>query len=234
MRWFVYGSSKHFENKRYDSVCNIIREAGECGINIHESNDEIMGHFHISNVEQEVCIKGDYVISWDDHTLETKYFAGGISLSSKDILQIKSIKVNAPGVMTIENKTAFYRFDQEKYATVYLGGFANRHQVEFLKKLFEYNPHLMYYHFGDIDVGGFLIHQHLCSATGIGFQMFCMGVSELKNPKYQGCLVELTDKDLQRIQGLTMVGDYAQIVEVMLEKRVKLEQEIVCCDLMGI
>lgn len=38
--------------------------------------------------------------------------------------------------MTIENKTSFQRLKDENFAMMYLGGFANRHQIEFLKKLF--------------------------------------------------------------------------------------------------
>ena len=36
--------------------------------------------------------------------------------------------------MTIENKTSFQRMVDEKCSYLYLGGYANRHQITFLKK----------------------------------------------------------------------------------------------------
>ena len=58
--------------------------------------------------------------------------------------------------MTIENKTSFQRLRNGKFAMMYLGGFANRDQIEFLKKVISDNPNIKYYHFGDIDIGGFI------------------------------------------------------------------------------
>lgn len=37
---------------------------------------------------------------------------------------------------------------------------------------------------GDIDAGGFLIHQNLCQAAGKQFDLHCMGISELENEKF--------------------------------------------------
>ena len=58
---------------------------------------------------------------------------------------------------------------------MYLGGFANRYQIEFLKKVVLNNPNVRYCHFGDIDIGGFLIHKHLCRETLKNFELYCMG-----------------------------------------------------------
>ena len=60
---------------------------------------------------------------------------GGIAIASSDVRRIKSISVNAESVMTIENKTSFQRLRNGKFAMTYLGGFANRDQIEFLKKV---------------------------------------------------------------------------------------------------
>lgn len=224
---FVYGSSKYFEKNRYESVCSIIRE-----ITSEARNEEALRRYHISSVEQEICIKGDCTIKFESYVLETKHFSGGISLSSKDVQRIKAIAVHGAKVITIENKTAFYRFSKEEYLSIYLGGYANRHQAEFLRKLYADNPKTRYDHFGDIDAGGFLIHQHLCRATGIAFQLFCMGLQELQSPKYRHCLTELSENDRERLLSLSKIPLYKEVSEAMLKEGVKLEQEIVCYDLM--
>lgn len=227
----VYGSSKYFEETRYESVCNVIKELNQGEENEYGFSDEVLHKYHITGVEQEVCLRGDFVIEFPDYILETKYLAGGMSLSSKDIPRIKRMKVHTENIMTIENKTAFYRFENKDYSTVYLGGFANRHQICFLEKLYLENPDRRYYHFGDIDVGGFLIHQHLCSATGIGFQLYHMGVIELRNVRYRHCLQKLSAKDMERMKGLTDHQMYQEAAAEMIKEGVKLEQELLCYDI---
>ena len=129
--------------------------------------------------------------------------------------------------MTIENKTSFQRLKDENFAMMYLGGFANRHQIEFLKKVISDNPNVRYYHFGDIDVGGFLIHKHLCRETAKRFELYCMGIQQLCDRRFSHCLKELTDNDMSRLEALTEEDLYNEVSSYMKEHNVKLEQEIV-------
>lgn len=228
----VYGSSKYFEETRYESVCNVIRDLSQGMEQKSAFSDEVLHKYHVINVEQEICIKGDYVIEFPDYILKTKYLTGGISLSSKDILRIKRMEVRTENIMTIENKTAFCRFGNTDYSTLYLGGFANRHQISFLEKLYLHNPDHTYYHFGDIDVGGFLIHQNLCNAAGIEFRLYRMGVEELRNVRYRHCLQKLTENDRERMKGLIDHPLYHEVLAEMIKDGIKLEQEIVCSDIM--
>lgn len=82
--------------------------------------------------------------------------------------------------MTVENKTSYQRMRNQDTTFLHLGGFAGREQIEFLKKVIFHNPHIRYRHFGDIDVGGFLIHVHLCRETGRKFEIYKMGIEQLK------------------------------------------------------
>ena len=225
----VYGTSKYFEDYRYDAICKIIKEAVAEAGRFPFFNDNILEEYHIFNVEQELCIKGDFIIELEGDTLKTKMLRGGISLSSKDIPAIKRITANTSNILTIENKTAFYRFEHGDYSTMYLGGYAGQYQILFLKKLYMDNPGLSYHHFGDIDVGGLLIHRHLCNMTAIKFQLFCMGVQELNALEYKHCLQELTEHDIERMAGLKDDPIYQEVAGEMLRRKVKLEQEIVCC-----
>lgn len=94
------------------------------------------------------------------------------------------------------------------------------------------NPDAVYLHFGDIDAGGLWIHHHLCKITGIKFQLFCMSEKELKDPAYKKCLHALSENDRVRLQELREKSEYEDVVEYMLEKSVKLEQEPVSLRLM--
>ena len=222
----VYGDSKWFEYNNYEEICTFVRTATGRIREDGERNDAILKLFDVTPIDQEVFIKGNWTIEWEQYVLDISKFKGGIAISSSDVQCIKNISVNSKGVMTIENKTSFQRLKNEDFAMMYLGGFVNRHQIEFLKKVILDNPNVRYYHFGDIDVGGFLIHKHLCRETAQEFELYCMGIEQLSDTRFSHCLRELTDNDKSRLVTL-MEEPYCDVLEYMQEHNVKLEQEIV-------
>ena len=131
------------------------------------------------------------------------------------------------GDITVENKTAYYRCTGKDAVFFYLGGYANRTQRDFLKRVYLDHPQLSFCHFGDIDAGGFYIHDNLCALTGIPFMLWHMSVQELQDPRFAGCLLPLTTQDRRRLNKLAQHAVYHDMVTYMLERGVKLEQEIV-------
>ena len=228
----VFGSSKIFEeNPFYDNVCTIIREATGKDRDESTPNDDILKDFHIQNIDQEILIKGDVTISFSGYSLAVGNFVNGVAFPSSEIGRIDSIDVATNKLLTIENKTAFYRFDNDEYVVMYLGGYANRYQTELIKKIHGYDPKVEFFHFGDIDMGGLFIHQHLCNSTGIHFEMLHMGIEELNAPENRNCLQCLTEADRERSGSLLEIPEYRDIVPLMLEKNIKLEQEIICLNI---
>lgn len=222
----VYGDSKWFENNNYEEVCTFMRTATGRIREEGERNDAILSFFYVTPAEQEIFIKGNWTIEWEQYVLDISKFQGGIAIASSDVQSIKNISVNSESVMTIENKTSFQRLKDGVFAMMYLGGFASRLQIEFIKKVISDNPNVRYYHFGDIDVGGFLIHKHLCRETAKKFELYCMGIQQLCDMRFRHCLRELTDNDMIRL-GALMEEPYYDVLKYMQEHNVKLEQEIV-------
>lgn len=223
----VYGDSKWFENHNYDEICTLLKNTVNIPRKEDERNDTILAHYHIMPTEQEVFIKGDWKIKWEQYILETDRLQGGIAIATKDIRSIRRITVNSPNLLTVENKTSYQRLKGHNMAIMYLGGFASWHQIQFLKKVIQDNPNITYLHFGDIDIGGFLIHKHLCRETSKNFRLFCMGVSQLRDKRFQNCLKKLTEHDLVRLEGFPEEDPYREVLAYMKEFNVKLEQEIV-------
>lgn len=223
----VYGDSKQFEKNNYEEVCTFLREVTGKIREEDEKNDTILNDFHVIPTEQEIWIKGKWILTWEQYVLDVAKIPGGIAIASGDVSKIKSIGVNSESIMTIENKTSFQRMCDKNAAMMYLGGFANRHQIEFLKKVISDNPNIRYCHFGDIDLGGFLIHKHLCRETDKNFELYCMGIRELCDLRYRHCLKELSDHDRNRIGTLIEETGYRDVLTYMQEHNVKLEQEII-------
>ena len=223
----VYGDSKWFEEHNYDEICSIARQALGMPQEEDERNDAVLARFGIYPTEQEIFIKGDWILEWKDHVVRTAGMKGGIAVLSGDIQDLVKIRVRSPRLMTVENKTSYQRMQPEGTALVYLGGFAVRYQVRFLEKVLQDNPELECLHFGDIDVGGFLIHRHLCRAVGARFNLYRMGIRELEDPRFQPCRKKLTENDRSRMKGLMEEEEYREVLAYMDEHDVKLEQEII-------
>jgi hypothetical protein len=223
----VYGDSKWFENNNYEEVCTFLRTAAGMNREEGERNDAILGLYHVTPAEQEIFIKGNWEIQWEQYVLNISKLPGGIAIASSDVKSIKSITITTGNVMTIENKTSYQRIKGRGDAMMYLGGFANRHQIEFLKKVISDNPDIKYQHFGDIDIGGFLIHKHLCRETSKYFELYCMGIKQLRDVRFRHCLRPLTDHDMNRLEVLMEDAPYSEVLGYMKEHNVKLEQEII-------
>ena len=223
----VYGDSKWLEEHNYDEICSIARQALGMPQEEDERNDAVLARFGIYPTEQEIFIKGDWILEWKDHVIRTAGMKGGIAVLSGDIQDLVKIRVRSPRLMTVENKTSYQRMQPEGTALVYLGGFAVRYQVRFLEKVLQDNPELECLHFGDIDVGGFLIHRHLCRAVGARFNLYRMGIRELEDPRFQPCRKKLTENDKIRMKGLMEEEEYREVLAYMDEHDVKLEQEII-------
>ncbi|MEE0775374.1 MAG: DUF2220 family protein, partial [Merdibacter sp.] len=154
-------------------------------------------------------------------------FPGGIEFAADELTDIEAIHVDAQRFITVENKTAYYRCTGKDAVFFYLGGYANRTQRDFLKRVYLDHPQLSFCHFGDIDAGGFYIHDNLCALTGIPFMLWHMSVQELQDPRFADCLLPLTTQDRRRLNKLAQHAVYHDTVTYMLERGVKLEQEIV-------
>ena len=223
----IYGSSKYFEENTMDAVCGLLRKYHGRPCEEHELFDEILGEYHIVAERQKLCLKGDIVLVKKGRIIELGGFQNGVEFYADELDGIERIVVRDRQLMTVENKTSYMRCHDERTSYFYLGGYANRFQREFLRKVYDDNPEIIYQHFGDIDAGGFYIHENLCRITGIPFELWRMSKEELQDVRYTDCLLKLSNNDRKRLKTLAEYEMYRDVVRYMLEEDVKLEQEIV-------
>lgn len=159
---------------------------------------------------------------------------GGIGIANNDIGDIcwENERV-LKRVITIENLTSFHRWKGPEEADchelcIYLGGYHNRAKRSFLQKLYEAYPKAEYYHFGDMDCGGFRIWKDLCEKTGIPFQTLHMDCDTYR--QYLAWGKELTENDrklLGKMREDTFFEKQKELFALMLQEDKKLEQECV-------
>lgn len=223
----IYGDSKYLEENVLGPVCRALRECLGRPCGEMELEDEILEEYHITREKQKLCLKGDISIYIGGRELELGAFPGGIEFFADELDRMDRIQVRTPFFTTVENYTSWLRCSSSETALFYLGGYTVRCQRDFLKKVFSDNPTVSFRHFGDIDAGGLYIHEHLCRVTGIPFQMYRMSRTELEDSRFQSCLHPLTEQDRVRLTALRQKKEYGELAEYMLERGVKLEQEII-------
>lgn len=223
----IYGDSKYLEETMLHPVCKTLRELLKCPCGTDELEDEILEHYHITREKQKLCIKGGVTLRIGERDVKLGGLADGVEFFSGDLERLERVTVHAPAFMTVENYTSWLRLKSTGAALLYLGGYATRFQRDFLKKVFEDNPNLTFWHFGDIDAGGLYIHEHLCRVTGIPFRMYRMSCAELMDARFQRCLRPLTQQDKTRLKSLEEQEAYRELAAYMLAHNVKLEQEII-------
>jgi hypothetical protein len=171
----------------------------------------------------QVLVKGNANICLDTQIIDLSKINGDMGFSTKSVDDITSVEVLGSRVVTIENLTSFYTYENNNDFVIYLGGFHNAVKREFIKKIYNSNPSKTYMHFGDIDAGGFYILKHLRSKTGVNFLPMKMDIETLQ--LYKDCVKTLSTEDRKRLEKLLGDKEFKDVIAYMLENDCKLEQE---------
>ena len=228
-------SIKHFhDSKAFESMCGKITKAMHMfGQEYKEKElNEILAEYGIYHTSNYVYFKGNVLLAIGNSAYRIGELHQGIGISGEDIERIDfQDAARIRKVITIENLTTFFRWEESESLMIYLGGYHNSVRRALLKKIYYTLPDVDYYHFGDIDVGGFLIYEDLCQKTGIPFKRYKMNLDNLK--QYEKYGKALSENDRVRIEKMLKRNpnvEYADVLEYMLAANVKLEQEcLVSC-----
>jgi len=199
----------------------------------YEEKEHVLEECGIVSTPTYVAIKGNGQIKIGSQVIALSELNGDIALSSETIKDLSEIQVLGNRVVTIENMISFQAYSNKDDFVIYLGNFHNRVKRELIQCIFLMNQTKSYYHFGDIDAGGFCIFEHLCSKTGVNFKLLDMSIEILE--RYTEYWKPLTGADKKRIRYLIerledkeasgqAFEDYRQILHYMLENNCKLER----------
>ena len=212
----VLGDSKSFE-KIKSSIISILNTYGD-----FPEKESILQDLNIIKNPGHVFVKGNAAITLSDETIDLSKLPGDIALSSALLKCIDNITVFGKAVITIENLTTFNAYNPDDAFVIYLGGYHNHLRRQFIKQIYRNNPNTPFYHYGDIDAGGFYILKHLREKTGIHFIPLNMDIGTLEsNIQYTK---PLTEHDVQRLNKI-LDEEFHDVISFMLEHNCKLEQE---------
>ncbi len=188
--------------------------------------EEILAEYGIYHTPDYVYLKGNATLLVGAEKIDLSVLKQGLGISGEDIGRIRFDNTAAvKQVITIENLTTFFRWQEEDSLLVYLGGYHNSVRRALLMELHAACPQAAYLHFGDIDAGGFEIYRDLREKTGIPFRMYRMDLEMLQAYEQYGR--PLTENDRIRLQKMRGREELREVIDYMLAHDVKLEQECI-------
>lgn len=214
----VFRDSKVFD-RISGKVAALLFEYGEFA-----EKDQVLAELNLVKNPTYVHIKGAAKVILNGAEIDLSALHGDIAFSSTMLDDIGHVELTGRSVMTVENLTSFHLVDCENRLVIYLGGFHNTVRRHLIMKINQQNPDATFYHFGDIDAGGFQILQHLRRQTSIKFIPYKMDLETLR--KYQDSAKSLTENDRSRLIKLKGQG-FDEVIDFMLTNNLKLEQEAV-------
>jgi len=210
------GDSKALE-KVSGKVKTILMEYGE-----FDDIETVFEDLNIVKNPGHVYFKGAGKLEVNGQIIDFSKLPGDMGLSSRLLDSIDSVCVLGKKVITIENLTTFHSFSDDEAFVIYLGGYHNTIRRRFITRVYEQNPNVEYYHFGDMDAGGFHILLHLKRKTGIPFVPFKMDIETLNGNK--PFWKSLTANDCRRLEKIKDT-EFSGVVQFMLDNGCKMEQE---------
>lgn len=217
----VLGSSKRLEAMQA-RVIRVLREFWPTPLPSVDA--EALAEVGILENPQQVLVAGPVAFQG----LSVGAVGDAVGLPSSFIARSAIAALAAERVITVENLTSFYevvsRLPPDTVA-VYLGGYHSRPRRELLLKLHAVRP-LAFYHWGDIDLGGFRICAHLQAKTGLPIRPLLMDVDTYLEHQANG--MDFGDAYAKEIGALLDQGAFRPFhdtVRAMVSHRRRVEQE---------
>lgn len=230
-----YNDSKTFEKNIQKTIIKITRKyyikediereisdeevLREIGIEKYPEVIEFCGNMKLNINGEEIC--------YSDKTL-------GSYVNTYTIQNMENIEISNLGkIIFIENKTNYIEYikcKKENEFVIYHGGFYSPIKGLFFKKIYEASKkmknRITYYHWSDIDIGGFEIFMRLKENIIQELLPYKMDKNTLlKNKENCRDFDESYRKLLQNQRQNERYKIFFEVIDIMLENNIRLEQE---------
>jgi hypothetical protein len=227
-----FGNSKTFETAIKKRLLEILRRyTGEDD----STDEELLAFAGIVRYPEHFEFRGPLTLRFDDDNggyIDFSPLRYGASLSTLDFARGRlELPVHLDRILSIENKANYTSHIRQNPGTteltVYHGGQYSPSRGRFFRALAAAMPeNCAWYHFGDIDYGGFSMLARLRREIHPDIQPFRMDKAELV--KYAALTRPITPSYAAKLQTLSAhqeLADCQPCLAHMLQNRVRLEQE---------
>lgn len=218
-----FGDSKYFEKNLKNSLLSIMRRY----ISKDLMDTELLQVIGISKYPEQLEIRGSIIINSSD----MGKLKSGFSVYSNEV---KSLEIEIPEtitrIVTIENRANYFAYalkQESDELVIYHGGHYSPAKKELFLKIKDVIPEkCIWYHWGDIDLGGFSMLLRLRKEIDDSIQLYRMSKSELE--KYSDFTLPFNNEYAEKLKKLSyswLLSDCHECIDYMLENKIKLEQE---------
>lgn len=197
------------------------------------TEEEIIAELGIEKTSEEILVWGPLNLQYDNTTVNYAKLPFGGVVDAKYLPSINFSVSNVSKIITVENKTNFHYVVTQRSAElsesylllIYIGGFPGPKKRQFLEVLYNMCSSTSFYHWGDIDLGGFRIFNILRKAIPTLKPLF---MDEYTLLKYKDYSEEIDNGYIKKLEILLKNYDYKQfwpVIELMIREKIRLEQE---------
>lgn len=227
-----YNDSKYFEKYIKKYIVKIIKKYLIVQQDGEFTDEEILLEVGVSKYPEIIEFNGNIQILFGDNWLKYSNVTCGSYINSEAIKKIKNIDVsNINKVLFIENKANYIDYINNNQVNeelvVYHGGMYSPNKKIFFEKIYENSHNRMnWYHWSDIDLGGFMIFERLQQNIVPELLPYKMGVEEFyeKQQYWQSITTEYAEKLNLKLQE-EKYRNFYPVIAAMLKENARLEQE---------
>ena len=229
------GGSKLYSRKVKTSLIAIVR----CFFltDSELSDEDILYELGIIKTTEELLLSGPLIVELRGQRIDLSPFAFGAVLDTQAAHELKIVNVQAKRVLLVENKTNFHYLTRDglppDMLLIYLGGFPGPRKRLLLAKIYDFcrSQRVSFWHWGDIDWGGFRIFMFLRENVMPSLcpvymdektLLACRDMTENISLSYRSKLINLKENPKYEC--------FFGLIDLMLELNIKLEQEALLAD----
>jgi len=230
----IFGDSKRWDDFE-KAVLWVLRNYCSREEEPELDDKEILSEWGLLDNPQHINISGPLKFRTPRGEVDVLLHYPDLGLSPRMAADMEILDLEADAVVTVENLSSFYHYvdeGPENHLVIYLGGYHNRSRREVLRRIYKYSAqngkNIPFYHWGDIDLGGFRIWHHLRRGTGIDVIPLMMDEETyLAYEKWGQPFKKSYGKKLCQLLERVEYEPFHGVIEIMLQKGKRLEQEAV-------
>jgi hypothetical protein len=231
----TYGNSKTFEQSVKSRILSILRK--HLDADDDSTDEDILKYIGIVKYPEQFEFCGNISITFDNNTVDFTHLPSGSTIFSSD-LSSGHIEIDpfVTSIITIENRANYIEYTRkvktEAELVIYHGGQYSPRKKVFLQTIAEVLPeNCRWYHWSDIDYGGFIMLSRLRKEITPDVIPYRMDSSELK--RYYSYTATIKTPYIKKIKNLKIrpeLSDCCECIEYMIKYMVRLEQEAMLID----
>lgn len=228
----VFGHSKRFTALR-PAVLALLRRhsphVADYGNDKQGQRALLRAHYLNRNPEY-LPVSGPLTLMVNGAALDLLPFQPSVGLSAETLQLATAIASPVRKVLTIENVASFHHWltlCPADTVTIFIGGFASPTAICLLKMLQASSPARLFYHWGDLDAGGWRILAHLRRQLGTVQTMAMDQATFAAHRQFAQPLTKNDHAALTSLQQHPLLTDCASTIAALLTANKKLEQEAI-------